>query len=274
MLKRICVLGGDTRSIELVNMFIQERIDCKGYYNNNKDESIKEYVRSAQAIVLPLNTSTYDLDWIKFEEICPFLEKGTIIFAGRPNSDLLVHAECHGLIVKCFLNDETFLIKNSFVTAEGAIASAILNSKDTLINSKCAIIGSGRIASALFHYLKPFTNKIAIVSRNIERLSFFEMQGCSVYQIKALKPALGNADYVFNTIPARIIDKKALEVMKANSLYIELASFPFGCDRADVPCHVRYIQESGIPGKISPIAAARAMMDFIIREMEGSGKWN
>ena len=73
------------------------------------------------------------------------------------------------------------------------------------------------------------------------------------------------ADYVFNTVPARIIKATDLAGMKEGALYMELASAPGGCNPADCPQGCMHIYENGIPGRVSPLAAAKAMAECIYR---------
>ena len=58
-----------------------------------------------------------------------------------------------------------FKIKNAFLTAEGALSTAIESSAVSLINSRVLITGYGRIGKALAKYLSVFTRNITVFAR-------------------------------------------------------------------------------------------------------------
>lgn len=271
MQKCIAVVGGDNRSVALVEILRQADLQVRGFFilDEAEREALSTYLSIADAAVLPANHLGGDVNGvIPQATICTALCNGTHVYTGKADGELLCLANANRLHVREFLRDEPFQRKNAALTAEGAIAMAIQNSEKTLLNAACVVTGSGRIAWSLLHLLRAFTPNIAMVARDENARIQAELLGYAAYSLDCAEKALRRADYVWNTIPQHVLCRDTLHAMRGKSMYIELASKPGGCDAADIAPWTQYLPAPGVPGKLSPATASNVMAEFVLRDME------
>lgn len=270
---RVAIVGGDKRSVELdtllTNIGYQPRCFLKG---KEEDDLMLEYIAESEIIVLPVNYLGGDTIKgtvpIQIETVLKHIAKDAILFCGKSDELVRRYADLRGFSIKEWIQDEPFLISNAYLSAEGAIASAISNSARSLMNAQCAVIGSGRLAFAMIHLLRAFTPSIRLTARNPGALEEGKRMGCTTFMLDEMEYALCGAEYVFNTVPQNIISASAMRWMAPRSLYIEMASKPYGCIPEDVPEQTRYLLEPGIPGRMCPFAAAELMAECMERTIK------
>lgn len=167
-----------------------------------------------------------------------------------------------------YTKNEIFAIKNAYLTAEAAISVAINNSDFSLINSPVLICGYGRISKALKRYLEAFTNDITICLRNPQQRAHAESTGAKTISFDELN--CREYDFIFNTVPHPVFNKKELKTIKKEALLIELASFPGGVDKHFADYYkINLITAGGLPGKYSPQSAGEIVahtIDNLIKE--------
>ncbi len=169
-----------------------------------------------------------------------------------------------------YTKDESFALENAYLTAEGALANAIDNSENSLINSSVLITGYGRIAKALQRYIAPFTNDITICARKENDRLAAEINGAKSCSFEDLK--INNKyDFAFNTVPHPVFNEAELAAFNSNCIIIDLASFPGGVD-VHFAKHfgLKLIIARGIPAKCSPESAGKVVartVDKMIREV-------
>lgn len=169
-----------------------------------------------------------------------------------------------------YTKDECFALENAFLTAEGAISLTVASSSSTILNSKVLITGFGRISKALLHLLAPYTRDITICARNPVQLANARLLGANTITFNDLDK-LNQYDFIFNTVPHPIFNKKELSSVSKEALLIDLASFPGGVDSHFAKAfNLNYIVARGLPAKYSPKTAgeivAKAVHNMIKRE--------
>lgn len=158
-----------------------------------------------------------------------------------------------------YTKDECFAIENAYLTAEGALALAIDESDQSLINSSVLITGYGRIAKALQRYLFPFTSNVTICARSSIQRSAAKANGSKVINFETLKDNL-QYDFIFNTVPHPVFNDAELKAIRKSALLIDLASFPGGVDKHLARVRgIRLIEARGLPAKYSPKSAGEAV---------------
>lgn len=168
-----------------------------------------------------------------------------------------------------YLNNESFLIKNAYLTAEGAVGVAITESCTSLVDAKILIIGYGRIGKALQKYLSAFTSNITISARNKEQRAIAEMNNSNAIAIDKIS---NNCcyDFVFNTVPFPVMNEKEIKALKQTALIVDLASFPGGVDKHIAQNQgIKLVHALGVPAKYSPRTAGKYVaeaVDEIVRE--------
>lgn len=168
-----------------------------------------------------------------------------------------------------YFTDEEYLLSNAYLTAEIAVAMAVINSKNSLINSNVLIIGYGRIGKALARYISAFTNNITVCARNEVSRAVAKCEGLIAVDFESLTES-NDYDYVFNTVPFPVMAEKQLQTIKPDCTIVELASLPGGIDKHVANLlELTLIEARGLPAKFSPKSAGLIVanaVDKIIRE--------
>jgi len=278
---KIAVLGGDDRELilisELVKMgatlavagFPRDKIVQWAFAVNSVETACKE----AEVIILPLpGTDTEGRIRAVYAEESLFLtEKAVASFAenalviiGSARQYLKDWAEKYKFTLLETVELDQIAIPNSIPTAEGAIQIAMENSRITIHGSKSCIIGFGRVALTLARTLKALGAYVYVVARNRGQLARAAEMGCIKAGYHELPGILNEMDFVFNTVPAMILNKELLKHANPELIIIDLASQPGGTDfEAANRYGIKAILAPGLPGKVAPISAGQILADVI-----------
>ena len=159
---------------------------------------------------------------------------------------------------------ENLTTLNAIPTAEGAIQIAMEKSLITLHNSKCLILGFGRIGKILAKMLSGIGAKVYCEARKQQDIAWIQSYGYNAIYLDELNNHIGEFDFIFNTIPYIILDKNNLNMVEKDCFIIDLASKPGGVD-------FEYAKELGLqtewalalPGKVAPKTSAYYIYDII-----------
>ena len=166
--------------------------------------------------------------------------------------------------------DELFLRTNAALTAEGAICRAMQRMERALLGSTCLITGYGRIGRALCARLGAMGAFVIVCARSEGQMQAAHAAGAHPVPLAELTGAVGAADLILNTVPARVLGEEALRAVRPDALLIELASAPYGEDLAVARAlGVRVEVESGVPGRYAPLDAGAALFDAALRRLKG-----
>ena len=128
-----------------------------------------------------------------------------------------------------YMKNERYLLKNAFLTAEGAVSYLEENTPYSLLNLKYLIIGYGRIGRAIHRLLSTYSSDITVCSRSSESEALESFNGARHMSYDGLKQRNG-FDIVINTVPHIILTKPELNALKPSCVILDLASFPGGVD--------------------------------------------
>ena len=282
----ICLIGGDERQKYAAEALAEHiKIHTVGkVFEDLKHSSITHFenplkaMHEAKAVVLPLPAAASE-SIIAFSEISELISKSKkeiYLLGGRFSPYLKGIIQNSNIRYTDYYDDEVLTVKNAYLTAEGALNLAMTAFKGSIMRSKCAILGYGRIGRALCEMLKYFGANITVFARKDEALVWAEQAGAHISKIgsqgRAHIEGLADFQIVFNTVPERIISNETLLEMPPNTLLIELASMPGGFD-PDIAeqCDVRYIDGGGLPGKYAPEAAGRIVGETVIKYLKKEG---
>lgn len=200
------------------------------------------------------------------------LEKAQVLAMLPPQATVLhgsgVTAQAFGDARTAFdpAQDEVFLTVNAKLTAEGAIARAMQRAGRALLGATCVITGMGRIGQALTARLAALEAFVIVCARSETQMQRAHAMGAHPLPLERIAQACAQADVVFNTVPARILNEAALERMDSQALLIELASPPYGADPETAKrLNVRMAVESGLPGRYAPLDAGAALFEALQR---------
>ena len=274
LIKQVGIVGGDLRIIRLAEMLIKENYKIYTYglekYNFNSDilkcKEIEEINNNCKYIIsgIPFSKdekyiyAPFSNKSINTNEVLQELTYKTLI-TGAVNENIKQVAKTSKVNIIDLMNIKELAILNVIPTAEGAIQVAMEQTEFTIHNSKCLILGFGRIGKVLAKKLKALGAEVYCVARKESDLAWIKTFGYNGIHIDNLEENLENRyDIIFNTIPTLVLDSKKLELIKnKETLIIELASSPGGIDlRKTEECDIKVIKAMGLPGKVAPITSA------------------
>ena len=167
-----------------------------------------------------------------------------------------------------YLRRQDFKECNGILTAEAAIAEAILHTPFALSSSRVLVTGSGCISQPLAHMLRALGAAVTVTARSSAARCRARLLGYGAYDLCLMG---GEYDIVFNTIPALIFDEAALSSLNPDTVIIDLASLPGGVDKECADrLGIKVVPALALPGKYMPETAAkviRASVRAAIKEM-------
>lgn len=161
---------------------------------------------------------------------------------------------------------EELVTGNAFLTAEGAIAAAIIEHDGAINGSRCLVTGFGRIGKALCLALKGLGAEVYCCARKAKDLTTIRAIGCRPLQYREIDRAF---DVIFNTVPAQVISARQLARQNADTLVLELASGAGGIDtQAAERLGIRVIKLPSLPGRMSPKNSGELIKEAVYNMME------
>ncbi len=279
MLKSVAVIGGDLRQITLAQMLANDGYDVTvyGFGDNTIDEGIKntDDIRLAldnEIIILPvpvsfdsiyINTPYID-NKLSFKELMENINPLSLVFGGKisPVFEQLLKAK--GIKYYDYLNRDELAIKNAVPTSEGAIEIAMAETPITIHNSKCLVLGYGRIGKILSRSLASLGAKTYVMARKYCDMALIEGNGYTPLSPNEAKNHLNEFDIIFNTVPAMILGETELIKISKDTLIIDLASKPGGVDfDAASRLGVKAIWALSLPGRVAPKTAGIIIKETI-----------
>lgn len=282
--QRISVIGGDLRQVYLINELIQSGYSVLSYPNQHPmlhtscltGKSLEQAIEFGDIVMLPIPVSKdgesihsmENTQTLTIPNLCNLLHKGQILFGG--NIPVLITKFCDllGIPYYDFMKNEKVTILNSIATGEGAIMEAIQKSPGNLHHSNCLVLGYGRCGIVLAQKLRGLHANVWIGVRN--ELSMYQgiSHGFQGLLLTDLKEVIPQFDYIFNTIPACVLDHECLNQVSPAATIIDIASYPGGLD-------YHYAKENqinahlclGLPGKVAPKASGEILKKAFIQIM-------
>lgn len=269
----ICFIGGDKRqkyAAEKLSNYANINAVGKCFCNTlgiNPFESPMKAMYRADVIVLPLPAATVE-DTADFTNIVEYARNSGALIIGGMFSEYMKDAmdELNVTYID-FYEDEGLTVRNAYITAEGALNIAMQYLETSIINSRFAVIGYGRIGSALADILKANKGDVTAYARRREALILAEERGIKGKQISSDDRL--EYDVIFNTVPSRVISNEQILGLGRDTILIELASAPGGFDfEIAEQSGLKTIKAGGLPGKYAPVTAGYAVADTILTILE------
>ena len=281
----IAVIGGDMRQIYLANELTDKKYTVYYYgkqsdildYRVKKAASLSEILHNCSIVICPIpltgnKTDISGLDGIESSSVSALLgnlKSNHVLFGGLLGSDIIKHCEENGIFFCDIAKRNDFSILNSVATAEGAIAYAIEASPECLHKSSCLVLGFGRCAATLADRLRGLNANVTVCNRTGDGLLKAEVCGFKTINLEALGHAAGGFDFIFNTIPALVLNRQILLKVNKNVVITDIASAPGGVDfEAAKELSLNAFLYLGIPGKVSPKNAGKIISNVILNTLE------
>lgn len=281
----IALLGGDARTAYMVPYFLEKgyRVICYGTKELSEDdehevvfaETLNEAVGQSDIIIggIPLIKSgklfsEQEKTDLELEGFYNVLRKGQRIFAGVIPKEFTEN--CKEREIQCFdfMKDEPLAVFNAVATAEGAILEALKNQNTNIHGSKTLVLGFGRCGRVLAEKLKGMGARVCVCSRCEVELATAETFGFCTISLNDLKEEIYKYEYIYNTIPAVLLQKDMLKQMRRDVLIIDIASGEGGIDYVSAKkLQIHCLHCLGLPGKYAPKISAKGLVDFVIRKI-------
>ena len=269
--KKVAVLGGDQRQKWLALALMDEGILVQTHLVPElSDVPLARALSEVDAVVLPVPALTPEGlltaqrgSPMPMEEILAVLRPGTRIFGGRLH-DTAEKMRQAGFEPIDYMTLEPVAIANAVPTAEGAIQIAMEQMPSTLQNSACLVIGWGRIGKLLSQKLKSLGAKVTVSVRRAEDAAMVQALGMQSDLTGVYANGLPYA-LIVNTVPAMVLDQRALERTVPDVCIVDLASAPGGVDfQAAKRLKRTAVLALGLPGKVAPKTAGCILKDAIL----------
>lgn len=296
MLKKISIIGGDLRNIELAKLYASENTTVYTYgfdnffekreFENENIQYMKNNLIKCSTVLECVNASNYIIsaiplskDWKSIN--APYIDekidlKDVINVISEKNFVAgVIENDVEDVLVKNknkvidLMKNETLTIYNAIATVEGAIAKIIANTNITLYKSNILILGFGRIGKILANRLENFGANVFCEARKEKDFAWINTLGYIPVDLEYLEKFVleNEVNIIINTVPNLILTKKVLEKLNQEIYILDLASKPGGVD-------VEYAKNLGlsvehylgVPGKI----ASKSLAKFIKEELEKS----
>lgn len=287
----IIVLGGDMRAVAAAKKLTRRghRVTLCGFSEADTFPraaklcpSFKKAAADADVLLLPMPVTRDGINIfcpldrnpsVRLEDIDDRnLKKSTVVFGGNIPREFKSRLTASGFSVFDYLEDPSLALLNAHATAEGALMYAMEATSTTLFGRNIAILGYGRIAERLCRLCLSFGACVTVFARRDEARTQARLHGASVLPLTSehAKTLSHGFDIIFNTVPSRIIPTETARSLSADTLYIELASSPFGIDVEDARhSSAKVIWAASVPGKYAPETAGEIIADVVLSQLDG-----
>ncbi len=270
------IFGGDYRYKYLYELLKSDGYGVKVYDNINVSESeilADKALCDADVLITPipfskdnknviLNTTSINID-----DLINMINHNSIktVIGGVINSDIRKKFNTAGITIYDFFSFEEVAIKNAIPTAEGAIMTAMQESDKTLFGSRVLVMGYGRCGKILSSTLKGIGANVSVTYRKQSDKAYIDAGGMQSVNIKEIISFVNYYDFIFNTIPAKIIDKEILKRISKEAIIIDLAQAPGGVDYSYAKkLNIKSLYCPGMPGRTAPYTAADILKNIVV----------
>ncbi len=283
------IVGGDSRHARLATLLSDDGHRVFVYALENAELSDKVIRESGLAtlskgvdcVILPipsknekglLNTPLSGSEY-EISSLFSLFPTGQTVIGGKITNDMFEFAARCGIRLFDCLEREDFTVMNALPTAEGAIGVAMQMQNTTLNGAKALVLGFGHIGKLLAAKLHGLGIKVTASARKSGDLAWISAYGYDDINTRDIHEKLSEFDIIFNTIPAKILDREVLRRAKKNALIIDLASRPGGVDfDAAKEFSLRTVHALSLPGKVAPVTAAESLRATVYNILDEWGK--
>jgi dipicolinate synthase subunit A len=272
--------GGDLRQVYMVTSFLQKGYRVATYCiaepvihdNCSPMHTLNELFDQCKVLIGPIPMSKDQVSItakntssdLTIAHVAYLLKENHTLIGGNipvPIKDL---CDSRRISYYDLMKDEKIAILNAISTAEGTIMEAIASSDRNLHGSNCLVLGYGRCAKVLAGKLKALDARVTVAARSEEALAYADAAGLLSVHISNIKCILPSYQFIFNTIPAKILDQSCLELVDRNVTIIDIASAPGGVDYEYTTQHkINAKLCLALPGKVAP----RTSADILVTEI-------
>ncbi len=183
---------------------------------------------------------------------------GAFIFGGKDGTKQEIQAAGR---IKCEQSNK-YRIRNSILTAEGALCIAISETNRAIIDCDVIVLGYGFLGREIADLFSKMGARVSVCTANGNELEQAEKKGFNCILLKDLRALAYHV--ILNTIPACILDDEKFCLLPEDAILIELASKPCCNENQEA---VKIIKAGALPGRFSPYSAALYMYEEITEKI-------
>lgn len=239
----------------------------------------KKALDSADGLLLPYPWSVREgsvpgLQSGGVEALLTLLPAGALVMAGMGIKGTVVEhmAAARGLRMAYYADDAAFAWRNAQISAEAAVSAAMQRSGCMLDEQRVLLMGYGMFGRAIAWRLRALGAKVWVFARRQKQRQEAVAEGLMPVAPEQLLQLASGMDLVMNTIPAVLLSRRELEAFLEHTLFLELASPPYGIDlHAAAELERQVVVLPGLPAQYAPMSAARALKDAVLRQCKEAG---
>ncbi len=271
---KIAVVGGDARQEHLARVLAADEYEVSTYgidtavFSASPSGTFADAAESCRAVIFPVKPKESINEHIKM------LNGGAVVFSWSPSCELVSAINERGCESFDLAADEALTIKNACLTAEGALSLFMNETSSSVAGSDILVIGSGRVARCVCSAFSALGARVTMMARSKRELVWAEVSGWRRADLKnepeRLAALAARRGAVINTVPARTLDGASLDKIRPGTLFIDLASAPYGIEEDEASARgIKLIRAGGLPGKYAPASSAEIIADCVRRKLEG-----
>lgn len=283
--KKIAVIGGDKRLAYIVPQLARRGFEVSCYATEPIPEksgisycfagSFAEAAEGAEAIVCGIpfekNNHVYAdmaMPDLEIEAFFESLHQGKKLFGGVLPKKVKDFCKEKEIFYYDFMEDESLAIFNAVATAEGSILTALREHPTNLHGSRCLVLGYGKCGRVLADKLQGLAAKVTVCARKQGVLACVKAAGLEALDFESLARKIGDFEYIFNTIPSKVLTEEILKRTQKTGLIVDIATGGGVDFEAAGKWGVRALLCPGLPGKYAPKSSAIGMAEFVMKNME------
>jgi dipicolinate synthase subunit A len=152
------------------------------------------------------------------------------IILGWADKNLKSHADALSIRLHEYEWDRSLMLQRTPAILEGLLKIVIENTAITIHNSNACVVGQGTIGAVLTRYLVALGAHTHIAARNPEQRAAAFVAGATPHQLEELPELAPRLDFIFSTVPSRVVGEDVLSRLPKSALIVDLAAPPGGVD--------------------------------------------
>ncbi|MFA9380159.1 MAG: dipicolinate synthase subunit DpsA [Acetanaerobacterium sp.] len=277
----IAVIGGDARQIYMIHALIAAgyTVICAGLDGTDLDkravktDSLREAVEKSNVVLCPVPLSRGGRDIAVTGADLPdatvdclldcLTDRHTLITAAIP-ARVTAHCAQNGIACHDLMKRDDVAIHNAVATAEGTIAELVARGKTNLHHSRVLVLGFGRCAQVLAKKLAGLDARVCVAARSVQARALAQALGYDALSFEALDAQLSRFDYVVNTVPALVLPRARVALLRDDVVAVDIASNPGGVDFAAAKELGKDAAHClGLPGRYAPKTSGEILAEAV-----------
>jgi dipicolinate synthase subunit A len=152
------------------------------------------------------------------------------IILGWADKNLKAHCDALSIKLHEYEWDRSLMLQRTPAIVEGLLRIVIENSEITIHDAQACVVGQGTIGAVLARYLVALGAHTHVAARNPEQRSAAYVAGATPHTLEELPALAPTLDFVFSTVPARVLGEDVLARLPKSALIVDLAAPPGGVD--------------------------------------------